>query len=37
MITDKKVQFKKMQWNIENIVMNTIKHLQINQITTKSL
>ena len=27
-----KVQIKKMQWNIENIVMITIKYLQINQI-----
>ena len=32
MITDKNVQLKKMQWNIENIVMTTIKHLQMNQI-----
>ena len=24
--------FKKMQWNIENIVMITIKYLQMNQI-----
>ena len=26
------MQLKKKQWNIENIVMITIKHLQINQI-----
>ena len=33
MIIDKKMSnFKMMQWNIVNIVMITIKHLQINQI-----
>ena len=35
MIMDKSVQFfLKMQWNIENIVMITIKHLQMNQTLT---
>ena len=27
------MQFLKIQWNIKNIVMITIKHLQINQIS----
>ena len=30
---NKKAQFEKMQWNIENIVMTIIKYLQMNQIS----
>ena len=30
----KKTAIKNLWWNIENIVMITIKHLQINQIST---